>query len=120
VNDFTDLESLLSDDFEDLQETPRNMEPTTPKDRTTIADHKAIDILCDVIKEQGNHPISVNTFSHFLKVCRRQKDLKIIAKDDTTNTTGLVSMLEENMSRTKGYNLRRMMKRIVDSLKHQQ
>jgi hypothetical protein len=118
--DFTDPESLLSDDSEDLQEPPRHTTPTTPKDRTTIADHKAIDTLCDIIKEQGNHPISINTFSHFLKACRRQKEPKIIAKEYTTNTTGLVSMLEENMYSTKDYNLRRRMKRIVDSLKHQQ
>jgi hypothetical protein len=87
--DFTDLESLLSHDSEDLQEPPRNTMPTTPKDRTTIADHKTIDILCDIIKEQGNHPISINTFSHFLKACRRQKDPKTIAKEHTTNTTDL-------------------------------
>jgi hypothetical protein len=103
-----------------LQEPARNTTPTTPKDKTTIADHKAIDTLCGIIKEQGNYPISINTFSHFLKACRRQKDPKIIAKEHTTNTKGLVSMLEENMSGTKDYNLRRRMKRIVDSLKHQQ
>jgi hypothetical protein len=113
---FTDLESLHSDDSEDLQETPRNT-PTTPRDKTTLTDHKSIDILCDTSREQGNHPISINTFSHFLKNCRRQKDPKIIAKDYTTNSAGLVSMLEDNMSRTKDYNLRRRMKRIVDRLK---
>jgi hypothetical protein len=103
-----------------LQEPPRNTTPTTPKGKTTIADHKAIDTLYDIIKEQGNHPISINIFSRFLKACRRQKEPKIIAKEHTTNTTGLVSILEENMSSTKDYNLRRRMKRIVDSLKHQQ
>jgi hypothetical protein len=82
-----------------------------------IADHKAIDILCDHLREQGNHPISINTFSHFLKACRRQKDPKVIAKEHTTNTTGLVSMLEENLFQTKDYNLHRGMKCIIDSLK---
>jgi hypothetical protein len=90
--------------------------PTTPKDKTTIADHKAIDILCDHLREQGNHPILINTFSHFLKTCRRQKDFKTIAKEHTTNTTGLVSMLEENLSQIKDYNLRCRMKRIITSL----
>jgi hypothetical protein len=112
--DFTDQESILSDDSEDLQETPRNM-PTTQRDKTTLADHKAIDILCDTLREQNNPPISVNTFSHFLKNCRRQKDPKIIAKEYTTNTAGLVSMLEDNMFSTKDYNLRRM-KRIAHRL----
>jgi hypothetical protein len=60
--DFTDLESLLSDDSEDLQEPPRNTTPTTPKDKTTIADHKAIDILCDHLREQGNHPYRLTPF----------------------------------------------------------
>jgi hypothetical protein len=91
--------------------------PTTPRDKTTLADHKAIDILCDTLREQSNPPISINTFSHFLENCRRQKDPKIIAKEYTTNTAGLVSMLEDNMSRTKDYSLRRRMKRIVHRLK---
>ena len=115
--DFTDQESLLSDDSEDTQEPLRSTMPTMSRDRTMIADHKAIDTLCDNLKEQGKQPISINTFSHFLKACRRQKDPKVIAKEHTTNTAGLVSMLEENLFQTKDYNLHRRMKRIIESLK---
>jgi hypothetical protein len=114
--DFTDQESIISDDSEDLQETPRNM-PTTQREKTTLADHEAIDSLCDTLRGQSNPPISINTVSHFLKTYRRQKDPKILAKEYTTNTAELVSMLEDNMFSTKDYNLRRRMKRIVHRLK---
>jgi hypothetical protein len=112
--DCTDMEPLLSDDPENLQETSRSSTLTTLKDKTIIADHKAIDVLCTVMKEQGKQPIAINTFSHFLKACRRQKDPKLIANEHTTNIIGLINMLEENMCSTKDYNLRRRMKRIVD------
>jgi hypothetical protein len=111
------MEMLFSDNSEDLQETSGNTTLTALKDKTITADHKAIAILCDVMKERGNHPISINTFSHFLKACRRQKDPKLIAKVHITNITGLVNMLEENICSTKDYNLRRM-KLIVESVKH--
>jgi hypothetical protein len=114
--DFTDLDSLHSDDSDEAQESTRTATTSMPTDKTTIADHKAIDTLCDRLREQGKHPISINTLSHFLKACRRQKDFKTIAKEHTTNTAGLVSMLEENLSQTKDYNLRRRMKRIITSL----
>jgi hypothetical protein len=113
----SDAESISSNDSGDLQESPRNMSATTPRDKTTIADHKAVDILCDSLTEKGNHPVPPTTFSQFLKACRRQKDPRTIAKEYTTNITGLVNMLEENLFNTKDYNLRRIMKRIIDSLK---
>jgi hypothetical protein len=91
--------------------------PTPLRDKTIIADHKAIDILCDSLREKGNHPIPTTTFSKFLKACRRQKDPRTIAKEYTSNIAGLTNMLEENMYCTKDYNLRRRMRRIFDSLK---
>jgi hypothetical protein len=113
----SDVESISSNDSGDLQESPQNMTATTPRDKTMIADHKAVDILCDNLKEKGNHPASPTTFSQFLKACRRQKDPRTIAKEYTTNITGVVNMLEENLFNTKDYNLRRRMKHIIDSLK---
>jgi hypothetical protein len=46
-----------------------------------------------------------------------QKDPKTIAKEHTSNITVLIKVLEENLFQTKNYNLRRWMKRIIDSLK---
>jgi hypothetical protein len=114
--DHKDTEALQSDDSEEMQEMTRNKTSTNTRDRTTIADHKAIDSLCESLREQGNQPVSITTFAHFLKACRRQKDPKVIAKEHTTNIGGLISMLEDNLGNTKDYNLRRRMKRIVDSL----
>jgi hypothetical protein len=71
--ELSDVESISSNDSGDLKGFPQNMEATTPRDKTTIADHKAIDILCDNLREKGNQPISTTTFSHLLKACRRQK-----------------------------------------------
>jgi hypothetical protein len=115
-SDHNDTEAQQSDNSEDLHEMTRNKALMNIRDRTTIADHKAIDSLCDNLRDQGNQPISISTFSHFLKACRRQKDPKLIAKEHTTNTAGLISMLEDNLGNTKDYNLRRRMKRIIDSL----
>jgi hypothetical protein len=88
----------------------------TPRDKTIIADHKAIDILCDNLREKGNQPIAITNSSQFLIACRRQKDPKTIVKEYTPNIKGLTNMLRENLFHTKGYNLRRM-KRIIDGLK---
>jgi hypothetical protein len=81
------------------------------------ADHKAIDRLCDSLREYDRNPISATTLSHFLKACRGQKEHRTIAKEYTTNITGLICMMEENLCTTKNYNLRRRMKRILDGLK---
>jgi hypothetical protein len=112
-----DMDSSSANDSDDQQELPRSQTTAAPRDKTTLADHKAIDNLCDALKAKGNQPITVTTFSHFLKACRRQKDPRVIAKEHTTNITGLVYMLEENLVNTRDYNLRRRMKRIIDSLK---
>jgi hypothetical protein len=108
--------SSFSDNYSDLEVTPRST-ATNPKDKTIIADHKAIDILCDNLREKGNYPISTVTFSQFLKACRRQKDPKTIAKRYTSNIAGLTNMLEENLCHTKDYNLKIRMKRVIDGLK---
>jgi hypothetical protein len=82
-----------------------------------VAVHKFIETLCESLRDKWDHPISPSTFSNFLKACRRQKDPKTIAKEHTSNSTSLITVLEENLFQTKEYSLRRRMKRIVDSLK---
>jgi hypothetical protein len=82
-----------------------------------LADHKAIDILCERLREKEHNPIPPTTFTYFLKACRRQKEPRAIAKEYTNNTTGLIHMLEENLFNTKDYNLRRRMRRIIEGLK---
>jgi hypothetical protein len=68
-------------------------------------------------KRKDHNPIPPTTFSDLLKACRRQKEPRTIAKDYTTNITGLVYMLEENLFSTKDYNLRRRIKRKIEGLK---
>jgi hypothetical protein len=70
-----------------------------------------------MFSDQINNPIKPSIFANFRKACRRQRDNKAIAKDYTMNIKGLIEMLEENMSRTKDYNLRRRMKRTMDALR---
>ncbi|PNF24709.1 hypothetical protein B7P43_G17248 [Cryptotermes secundus] len=106
---FTDLESPLS--------AGATQKYNANNAKRQSNNHKAIDILCDNLKEQDKQPTSINTFPHFIKACRRQKDPKVIAKEHTINTTGLVRTPEENLFQTKDYNLRRRMKRIIESLK---
>jgi hypothetical protein len=112
-----ELESVSSIDSDDQRELPQHVSPTLLRDKITLADHKAIDTMCEALRGKGDPPITIATFSHFLKTCRRQKDPKIIAKEHTANITGLITMLEDNLWQTKDYNLRRRMKRIIDSLK---
>jgi hypothetical protein len=47
--------SSSSENYSDLEGTPRST-ATNPKDKTIIADHKVIDILCDNLREKGNYP----------------------------------------------------------------
>jgi hypothetical protein len=75
-----------------------------------------IDMLCELLHQRGENPISPSIFGQFLKACRRQKDPKAVAKEHTTDIVGLIKMLEDNLLRTKDYNLRRRMKRTSDAL----
>jgi hypothetical protein len=70
-----------------------------------------------VLSEETDNAIKPSIFANFLKACRRLKDPKAIAKEYTMKIQGLITMLEENVSRTKDYNLRRRRKRTMDSLR---
>ncbi|XP_023723410.1 uncharacterized protein LOC111873162 [Cryptotermes secundus] len=113
----SDAESLSSNDPGNSQEEPISNSQQAKRHKIMTADHKAIDRLCESLKGNEKNPISTTTLSHFLKACRGQKEPKTIAKDHTTNITGLIDMLEENLFTTKDYNLRRRMKRILEGLK---
>jgi hypothetical protein len=70
-----------------------------------------------MLSEETDNPTKPSIFANFLKACRRLKDPKAIAKEYTMNIKGLITLLEENVSRTKDYNLRRRMKRAMDLLR---
>jgi hypothetical protein len=112
----SDAETISSNDAGNSQELPKAILPQTLRDKTMLADHGAIDTLCDSQIEKDHNSIPTKTFSNFLKACRRQKEPRTIAKDYTTNITGLVHMLEETLFNTKDYNLRRRMTRIIEDL----
>jgi uncharacterized protein (DUF2249 family) len=113
----SDAESSSSNEAGNSQEEKKSTSQQEKRHKIMTADHKAIDRLCDSLRERDRNPISPTTLSHFLKACRGQKEPKIMAKEYTTNITGLIAMMEENLFTTKDYNLRRRMKRILDGLK---
>jgi hypothetical protein len=50
--ELSDTESFSSNEGRNSQELPKAMPPQTPRSKTTLADHKAIDIICDSLREK--------------------------------------------------------------------
>jgi hypothetical protein len=73
--ELSEAESCASSNAGQSQELSQTVLTQTTRDKTMFADHKAIDTLCERLREKEHNPVPPTTFSYFLKACRRQKEL---------------------------------------------